>query len=202
LLVTPVLTPNMSTVDGEPALLYQTHDDKRVSGIFPGRGQTTWRDWYTHERVDTNVGTNSTLDAPLGHINVHIRDGSAILLHSQPGYTIHDTLSSPYTLLISQSADGAAFGTVYFDDGESIHPTPSTTAQFHVHQGVLTIQASGSYRVGPKLTDVIVLGTQKPTEVALNGKIVRTWEYSEPLQKLVISGLAIDLNGLDSLSWS
>ncbi|KIP03540.1 glycoside hydrolase family 31 protein [Phlebiopsis gigantea 11061_1 CR5-6] len=60
LLVTPVLTPNASTVDG----------------IFPGRGRVTWRDWYTHAAVNATAGANTTLAAPLGHINVH---GSAYL---------------------------------------------------------------------------------------------------------------------------
>jgi len=39
ILVTPVLTSNVSTVDG----------------IFPGRGKIIWRDWYTHD-VDKRDG--------------------------------------------------------------------------------------------------------------------------------------------------
>ena len=57
ILVTPVLTPNAST----------------VSGVFPGRGAVTWRDWHTHARVAAPTdGTPLVLDAPLGHINVHV----------------------------------------------------------------------------------------------------------------------------------
>ncbi|KAJ7473456.1 family 31 glycoside hydrolase, partial [Mycena latifolia] len=55
ILVTPVLTPNVYTVDG----------------IFPGRGKTIWRDWYTGAVVNATAGGNTTLAAPLGHIPVH-----------------------------------------------------------------------------------------------------------------------------------
>ena len=50
---------------------------------------------------------------------MHIRDGSALLLHAAPAYTIHDTRAGPYSLLVSQAADGYAFGTAYLDDGET-----------------------------------------------------------------------------------
>ncbi|TFY77203.1 hypothetical protein EWM64_g6809 [Hericium alpestre] len=101
ILVTPVLNPNISSVDG----------------IFPGRGQIIWRDWYTHEVVNATAGAPTTLAAPLGHIPVHVRDGAAILLHSQPGYTTNETRASPYALLVSLGVDGRAFGTPFRKPG-------------------------------------------------------------------------------------
>jgi hypothetical protein len=108
-LVTPVLLPNTST----------------VAGVFPGRGRSVWRDWYTHEVVDAAPGANVTLAAPLGHINVHVRDGAAILLHAAPAYTVAETRRGPFELLVTQAADGVAMGEAYVDDGESVPPTPS-----------------------------------------------------------------------------
>ncbi|EKM60281.1 glycoside hydrolase family 31 protein [Phanerochaete carnosa HHB-10118-sp] len=186
ILITPVLTPNVSTVDG----------------IFPGQGRTTWRDWYTHAAVDAAISANTTLAAPLGHIPVHVRDGSVLLLHATPGYTIAETQQSPYTLLVAQAADGYAFGTAYFDDGESIPPTPHRDAQFHVAKGQVSITSTGTYEVGQKLESVTVLGTDKPVNVTVNGEAVQSWQYLAVQQELVVSGLAVDLNApATTISW-
>ncbi|EKM60245.1 glycoside hydrolase family 31 protein [Phanerochaete carnosa HHB-10118-sp] len=187
LLVTPVLTPNVSTVDG----------------IFPGRGRTIWRDWYTHEVVNASVGANTTLSAPLGHIPVHIRDGSAILLHAKTGYTIAETRTSPYALLISQASDGYAFGSAYMDDGESLPPTPNRSVQFHAIRGELKIENSGTYEVEPKLESVTVLGTQKPTAVSVSGTMLpaESWTYDESKMELVVNELEVDLNEATTIQW-
>lgn len=160
-----------------------------------------WRDWYTHDVLEANVGTNTTLDAPLGHINVHVRDGSVILLHSKPGYTITETQASPYTLLISQAKDGYAFGTAYFDDGETVPPTPHSDVQFHVSKGSLKIATSGNFHITQKLSAVTVLGTAKPTQVSVGGKVVKSWEYIAAQEKLVISGLSVDFNQPATVEW-
>ncbi|CCM04271.1 uncharacterized protein FIBRA_06441 [Fibroporia radiculosa] len=188
ILVTPVLTPNVSSVEG----------------IFPGRGQTIWRDWYTHEVVNASVGGNTTLDAPIGHINVHIRDGSAILLHAQPAYTIAETQAGPYNLLISLSADGYAFGTAYIDDGKTIPPTPNTTLTFEVSDGVLHISNNGSYDVAQKLDSVTILGTADvgPSMVMVQGEQSAHWEFNEGKEELIISNLDLDLNTAAFISWA
>jgi alpha-glucosidase len=142
ILVTPVLTPNASTVDG----------------IFPGRGNVSWRNWYTHEVVNATVGGNTTLSAPLGHINVHIRDSSALLIHANPQYTIAETRETDYTLLVSQAKDGYAFGTAYLDDGISYPPGPNKTVTFAVSEGQIIIESKGLYNVQQKLQNVTVLG--------------------------------------------
>ncbi|KZT00896.1 glycoside hydrolase family 31 protein [Laetiporus sulphureus 93-53] len=189
ILVTPVLTPNVSTVDG----------------IFPGRGQVVWRDWYTRSTVDANPGGNTTLDAPLGHINVHVRDGSAILLHSQPAYTIAETRQSPYELLVSLSPGGYAFGTAYFDDGDSVPPTPNTTVTFSVTDGSLSIRSAGDYSIEQALESVTVLGVgaTKPSTVIVQNAALEdaSWEYDEAKQELVMSDLELDLNGAIEISW-
>lgn len=57
---------------------------------------------------------------PLGNINVHIRSGSIILIHDQPGYTLTETRKSPYGLVIHLDSEGEAEGEVILDDGKSI----------------------------------------------------------------------------------
>ncbi|RDX50567.1 hypothetical protein OH76DRAFT_1512787 [Lentinus brumalis] len=190
ILVTPVLIPNVSTVDG----------------IFPGRGSVVWRDWYTHEIVNATAGANTTLDAPLGHINVHVRDAAAILLHAEPGYTTAETRAGPYTLLVTQDASGYAFGTAYVDDGESVPPTPSTTITFRAQKGEVAISTAGDFTVEQKLDTVTVLGVGagKPGSVQVDGQAVdeASWEFDAGLGRLVVKGLGVDLNKGASLTWA
>ncbi|KAI0089781.1 glycosyl hydrolases family 31-domain-containing protein [Irpex rosettiformis] len=194
ILVTPVLTPNASTVDGQYIC--------SIDCIFPGRGSVIWRDWYTHDVVNATSGANTTLSAPLGHINVHIRDGAALLLHSQPAYTTFETRSGPYALLVSLAGDGAAFGTAYIDDGETVPPTPSRTVQFQASKGTLKVSTQGSFHVPQKLEVVTILGTSKPSKVVVGGKSVKTFEYLSKQEKLIVSGLNVDLNGPVTVTWS
>ncbi|KAI0638733.1 glycosyl hydrolases family 31-domain-containing protein [Trametes polyzona] len=180
LLVTPVLTPNISTVDG----------------ILPGRGRATWRDWYTHEVIQTTHSAKKTLDAPLGHINVHVRDGAAILLHDRPAYTIEETREGPFALLVSQAADGYAFGTAYLDDGESVPPTPNTTLSISARKGELTIEPAGTFDVAQTLDKITILGAARlaPKGVAVNGKLVKGWTFEPEVERLIISGVHLNLN--------
>ncbi|KAI0338173.1 glycoside hydrolase family 31 protein [Trametopsis cervina] len=185
LLVTPVLTPNVSSVDG----------------IFPGRGSVTWRDWYTHDVVNATSGANTTLAAPLGHINVHIRDGSVLLLHSKPAYTINETRQGPYSLLVSQASDGYAFGTAYIDDGESVPPTPNRTVEFTASKSQVKILTRGDFHVTQKLDTITILGVSKPSEVIVQGQPTKSFSYSDKQQKLVLDGLSVDLNRDVTISW-
>ncbi|KAI0353239.1 hypothetical protein OH77DRAFT_1497460 [Trametes cingulata] len=187
LLVTPVLTPNVSTVDG----------------IFPGQGRVVWRDWYMHQVVDAAISTKTTLDAPVGHINVHIRDGSAFLLHDEPAYTIEETRQGPFALLVAQAADGYAFGTVYLDDGESVPPTANTTLTISARKGAITVRALGDFAVVPRLSKVTVLGAAKmsPRGVAINRQLVKGWHFDRDTERLVVSGLSLDLNTPIDIVW-
>ncbi|EJF67386.1 hypothetical protein DICSQDRAFT_151660 [Dichomitus squalens LYAD-421 SS1] len=192
ILVTPVLTPNVSS----------------VAGVFPGRGNTVWRDWYTHEAVDVPAtpGENVTLDAPLGHINVHVRDGAAILLYAQPGYTVTETAAGPYSLLVTLDKGGHAFGTAYVDDGESVPPTPNTTLTFRAGEGRLAIHSSGNFHVGQTIDTVTILGvgSSKPGAVKANYKSLQVadWEFDEGLGRLVLKNLGLDLNGDTTVTWA
>ena len=165
-------------------------------GIFPGAGKVIWRDWYTHDTVNASVGSNTTLDAPLGHINVHIRSGAALLLHPTPGYTTTETRASPLGLLISLDKDGHADGSAYLDDGESVPPTPNTTLTISARKGEVVVRPSGDYEIAQVLEKVVVLGaaSERPSFVSINGLVVKQWDFDVSLQRLVISGIEVGLH--------
>jgi len=172
-----------------------------LTGIFPGRGSVLWRDLYTHAVVNATSGGNTTLDAPISHINVHIRDNSALLLHKEPGYTIYETRAGPYALLVSLNTAGTAFGTAYVDDGVSFPPGPSRSLTFQAAESTLMIESEGEYVIEQKLETITVLGVQKPTQVTLQGQTVQGWTYEEGTEELVLNA-SLDLNGQVTLAWN
>jgi len=188
----------------------------RETGILPGRGQVIWRDWYTHAIVSqrsTSTGGNGNgkntvvvdLDAPLGHIPVLVRSGAALLLHSQPGYTTRASAATAYALLVSLSREGSAYGTALIDDGET-ETTQSRTLVFNAHDKYLEIlhSAEGVYEVVQPLGVITILGINRaPRRVRINGVDVssRKWAFDFAVQRLVVSGLSVDLNGRSAISW-
>ncbi|KAG9308425.1 glycoside hydrolase family 31 protein [Chiua virens] len=186
ILVTPALTPGVTTVDG----------------IFPSRGTVIWRDWWTHAVVDAVPGANTTLSAPISHINVHIRDSSILLLHKEPAYTIYETRQGPYSLLVSLNKQGTALGNAYIDDGESYPPGANRTLNFFASSGELEIQSKGEYTIVQKLETISILGVQLPTTVTLNSEEVGEWTYNAANEELVVEGLYIELDAAQTiLSW-
>ncbi|KAF9528217.1 glycosyl hydrolases family 31-domain-containing protein [Crepidotus variabilis] len=179
ILVTPVLHPQATTVKGH----------------FPGRGSVTWRDWYTHEPLKVAPGHQAELPAPLGHINVHIRDGSAILLHSQPAYTIEETRQGSYSLLVSLDSQGIANGIAYVDDGISEPPGPSRSLEFTATNKQLTIKTTGSFVIQPKLQNITILGIvlSESGTVKFNGQEFNT-TYDVIKQRLTLADINVDLN--------
>lgn len=174
-----------------------------TQGIFPGRGRVIWRDWYTHNVVKALPGGNTTLSAPLGHINVHIRDGSALLLHAKPAYTIEETRQGPYSLLISLSPNHQAYGSAYIDDGISFPPGDSKTLVISAAKGDVVIKPEGLFHVQAKLQVITVLGiSERPGVVTLQGRRMSSWEFFPKQHKLVVSKMTADLNGLISLKWN
>ncbi|KAK7442993.1 hypothetical protein VKT23_015940 [Stygiomarasmius scandens] len=186
ILVTPVLFPNVSTVDA----------------ILPGRGEVVWRDFYTHEIVSPTTGSSITLPAPLGHINVHIRDGSVLLLHAEPAYTIEETRQGPFSLLSSLATNGQAFGSAFIDDGVSDPPGDNTTITFSINNNTLHINPVGSFRVSQMLQDINVLGVANaPEHVLLQGQTPLNWVYLGNLRRLSITNITLDLNEPQVIQW-
>jgi alpha-glucosidase len=190
ILITPVLQPNVST----------------VTGYFPTSDGSQWRDWYTHELINTTDSGNVTLDAPLSHLNVHLRSGSAVLLYAEPKYTVKETSDGPYELLVFLRQDGTAEGTAYFDDGETYPPADSKDLRFSVHDSQLEItslgQTGAEYSIPSSLGNVTVLGVpSSPATVQVQGQSVQ-FTYDAGLQRLVVDGVNTSLNDDVKVQWS
>lgn len=157
LIVTPVLEPGVST----------------VKGTFPGSGSSeVYYDWYTYEEQDFEDGKNETLDAPLGHIPVHIRGGNIIPMQ-EPHLTTAESRNSSWALLVALDVNGAALGKLYSDDGESLSVSESLFVNFAALNGTLSATGYGEYQVNQPLANITILGVSyEPSDVQLNDETV------------------------------
>ncbi|KAF2230688.1 glycoside hydrolase family 31 protein [Viridothelium virens] len=175
LLVTPVLEPLATTVDG----------------VFPGvKDGTVWYDWYNQTAVDVPAGANVTIDAPLGHIPLYVRGGSVMPMQ-EPGYTTAESRKNPWALLTALDQEGSATGQLYVDDGESIEPTDTLLVDFTATQGSLYASARGTYNDTNALANVTVLGVENAgNSVTLNGKTLSSGvQYDGTNKILKVTGL-------------
>ena len=98
---------------------------RNVSVYFPCGSWWNVED-FTHV-VTTENGTEVEIDAPLGHIPVHVRGGS-ILPMQQGGMTVREARTTPLSLLVvfaheEASGVGVSSGSLYLDDGQDLVPT-------------------------------------------------------------------------------
>ncbi|KAJ2320829.1 hypothetical protein IWW52_001115 [Coemansia sp. RSA 2704] len=162
--------------------------DRSVDAFFPpGR----WFDWYNHSLID-GIGANVTLDAPLEHINVHIRGGRIVPVQ-QPEMTTAKLRQNDFELIVAADADGTAAGQLYMDDGETLD-TPHRWLDFNFYQRSLWIdQRSGTYAISRPLAKLVLLGVHGVRDVFVNG-VMATCAISASRTSTVITGLSIDLN--------
>ncbi|KAL1599352.1 hypothetical protein SLS59_006369 [Nothophoma quercina] len=176
ILVTPVLEPQVST----------------VNGVFPGLVDgESWYDWYTGEKVQAQAGVNTTISAPLGHIPVYIR-GGAVLPTQEPGYTTAESRKNPWGLIVALSEDGSASGSLYVDDGESLEQESTLEIAFAAQVGSLKADVKGDYKDTNALGNVTVLGVHSnPTQVKLNDLTVDSSKiaYNATASTLKLTGL-------------
>lgn len=145
-------------------------------------------------QVLTPTDGKFTFPAPLGHIPVALKSSSMLLLHAEPSYTIHETRQKPFSLLVSLAADGTAGGTAYVDDGESVGSAFKLLG-LSASDNRISATTEGDYNVEQPLAMVTVLGVgQKPERVKFSGVATTDFTYDQATQKLVVKGLAGDLN--------
>lgn len=177
ILVTPVLEPGAST----------------VNGVFPGLGTSTgecWYDWYTQAPVPVPSTANTTIDAPLGHIPVYIRGGS-VLPTQQPAMVTRDARQTPWSVLVGLSLEGTASGSLYLDDGESVTPKATLFVELAASGGCLYASGRGTYVDSNPLSNVTIMGVMSAPSgnVTLNGMSVGATSYNQTNKVLVVKGL-------------
>ncbi|KAJ2742533.1 hypothetical protein GGI20_004418 [Coemansia sp. BCRC 34301] len=172
ILVSPVIAEGATTVDA----------------FFPAG---LWYDWHDYS-ITRGANANVSLNAPLEHINVHVRGGK-IVPAQEPAMTTTESRKSDYHVVIAADERGTATGELYVDDGETLDTT-SRWVQLDYSKKTLRIeQRSGQFKIAQLLTKLVLLGVAGISEVAVNGASVNA-SIKAVNDSSVVTGLSIDLN--------
>ena len=166
-----------------------------VSGVFPGASTgTVWYDWYNQTAITNPAamrGANVSIPAPLGHIPVFVRGGS--VLPMQPllsALTVKQVRTQAWALLVGLDANGAATGSLYLDDGESIKPSSTLDVSMTVAKQTLYASGIGEFTEPQPLANVTIMGVKNPVHnVTFNEKPIKGFKYDAASHLLQITGL-------------
>ncbi|KAB0341836.1 hypothetical protein FD754_018762 [Muntiacus muntjak] len=110
----------------------------QVQAYFP---RARWYDYHTGSGNES-IGEWKVLEAPLDHINLHIR-GGYILPWQEPAMNTHSSRQKYMGLIVALDDSGRAEGQLFWDDGQSVDTFENGNyflVNFTAAQSVLQIQ--------------------------------------------------------------
>lgn len=129
-----------------------------VDAYFP---DDIFYDWYTGSPVHGH-GTKTTFhNVNTTHIPVHIRGGNIIPIRSSSASTTTDLRKKGFELIIAPGLNGTASGSLYLDDGESVHQPKTSEIKLLYRDGVLRIDGRFDYDADDVIVEAMTLLGQK-----------------------------------------
>ncbi|XP_053164989.1 sucrase-isomaltase, intestinal [Hemicordylus capensis] len=196
-----------------PALLISPVLDQGAVTVRAYIPNARWYDYHTDQVIAVR-GQFQELQAPLEHINLHIR-GGYIIPWQVPSITTNASRLNPMGLTVALDDDGKAQGQLYWDDGISIDAYENghyLLHAFNASQNALHISVTNQGYSDPnnlKFAEIKILGVvaSNTTKVVVlqNGTAIpsshnETFDVSN--QVLHITGLQLALGEAYTLTWT
>ncbi|XP_041085570.1 lysosomal alpha-glucosidase [Polyodon spathula] len=185
LLVTPVLDPGVNS----------------VIGYFP---KGVWYDYYTGTSLKSS-GEKVKLEAPLGKINLYLREG-AVIPTQTPNTTLWSSSGNPLHLTATLSEKGLAEGDLFWDDGESLDTYETDSYAYIVFNVSENTFTSTVLHENVQATYIMVetvsfFGVKdQPTNVTVDSKETPFTYLKNKV--LTVSNLSLNLNKGFTIHWS
>ncbi|XP_072044428.1 lysosomal alpha-glucosidase-like [Amphiura filiformis] len=192
-----------------PALLISPVLTKRATKVQAAFPKGVWYDFYNGTRFSFTSTTEVTLQAPLDHLNLHVRAGY-ILPMQKPNITTTTSRLNQFELLVALAPDGSACGELFWDDGDSIDSIDKGKYTYMTFEAISsnTIKSAVTKKgfSGPKmlLGSVTVFGVlSKPQDVKVNNEPAEyTYDASNKVLRINCSTKPIHLEIPFLVKWT
>uniref|UniRef100_A0A3Q2CAI2 Alpha glucosidase n=1 Tax=Cyprinodon variegatus TaxID=28743 RepID=A0A3Q2CAI2_CYPVA len=154
----------------------------------------TWYHLQNGQPFHSN-GQLFQLPAPLETINIHVREGH-IIPQQEPALTTTASRRNPFFLTVALSADGRAWGDLFWDDGDSL--STFETKQYCYSNPLNLNEALANLLLG----GLQVFGVpSSPFSVLANGEKVSDFTYQANMKVLTVTGLALPMSKTFTIRW-
>ncbi|KAM8952382.1 sucrase-isomaltase, intestinal [Pelodytes ibericus] len=182
---------------------------RSVNAYIP---DAVWYDFHTGSKVNER-GNWVVLDAPLDHINLHVRGGYILPLQA-PANNTRYSRKNPMMLLVALDQNEEAHGQLFWDDGISINGIKNEiyiTYEFSAGPNNVNLDVTHAKYLDPndvKFEEIKIHGLSKP----INNLVIRKdglvqsaapeVSYDPDKQIAIIRGLQLSLGGSYNLQWN
>jgi len=168
-----------------------------VKGYFP---DANWYNFWD----GTPLGNTGfvTLNTPITDIQLHVLGGNVIPMQ-ESAMTLYACRQNTYRLTVALDRSGAASGSIYLDDGDSVDASSTYTyVTYTVSSGTLrSTVVKSAYAVTPVLKTINVWGVAKCSSVTVNGA-TQQFTYNSTSQVLNIASLSLSITKEFNVTWS
>jgi len=179
-----------------------------VNAYFP---KGLWYDFKTWSLAFdcSSSGSYKSISTPLTSTNVHVAGGNILPLQNSAMTTVAGR-QTPFTVLVALGTDGAASGSLFWDDGEQIELESSLVVNYKAVSGSVSNEIlESTYGDADTFTldTIVVMGTsslvKSVSSATLNGVALSSSQisYDSSKHSLTFSGLKLALSKEFELIW-
>jgi len=161
--------------------------------------------YYTGAEEATKGGS-TTLSAPTGFINLHVRGGS-ILPTQEHARNTELSRNNPMGLIVALDDNGGAAGSLFYDEGDSLDPVANAVyfnAEYTMSGGSLTsnvTQNTYTAMESKRIETIRLMGADTVESVTVDG-VSHSDFVRQPSGEVLVTGLGLVANSAFTITFS